>query len=114
MTEELRRLPGPYELLELKDGEGIDLKVIGWERGTMEIHPKWPGAPESKEIPVLRVHVPVEFKAYPPRYYDVTSKTLMAQWIPLLARPDYKKWTFRITAHGVAPRKRFTLERLPY
>ncbi|MBW2672505.1 MAG: hypothetical protein JRD89_03695 [Deltaproteobacteria bacterium] len=114
MAEELRRLPGPYEILELGDRESRSLKIVGWERGTMEIHPRWPGAPERKEIPVLRVHVTEATKPYPPRYYDITSKTLQAQLLPLLSERGYEKWTYRVTAYGEAPRKRFTLERLPF
>jgi len=114
MSEQLRRLPGPYELLELSDRQSIDLKVVSWERGTMEIHPRYAGAPATKEIPVLRVHVPADIKALPPQYYDVTSKTLAAQWLPFLLQRGFEKWTFRITAYGVAPRKRFSLERLPF
>ena len=113
MAEELRRLPGPYEILELADRESIDLRVVSWERGTMEIHPKYPGAPEVKEIPVLRVHVPVAVKALAPHYYDITAKTLQAQLLPLLLERGFERWTYRVTAFGVAPRKRFSLERRP-
>lgn len=114
MAEELRRLPGPYEILELADRESRDLRVVSWERGTMIIHPTWPGAPPEKEIPVLRVHVTTAVKPLPPHYYDITAKTLQAQLLPLLLAPRFEEWTYRVTAYGVAPRKRFTLERLPY
>ena len=114
MAEELRRLPGPMEFLELADRESKDLKVVSWERGTTEIDTVRRGREVRVEIPVLRVHVPVEVKPLAPRYYDITSKTLTAQLLPLLLRRDFKKWTYRITAYGVAPRKRFSLERLPF
>jgi len=113
MAEELRRLVGPYEILELADRQTITLRVVGWERGSMEIHPRFEGAPEVKEIPVLRVHVPAGWKPAPPMYWDVTSKTLQAQWVPLLLERDYERYEYVITAYGVAPRKRFTLERRP-
>lgn len=109
---EFRRLPGPYEMLELADGASVRLLVTSWERGSMVIHPRWPGAPAEKEIPVLRVHVPEEVKPYPPRYFDITSKTLQAQLLPLLAVADFGDYAYIVTAHGVAPRKRFTLERV--
>ncbi len=114
MAEEFRRLPGPIEFLELADRESITLKVVGWERGTTEIETLRRGREVKIEIPILRVHVTTETKPYPPSYYDISSKTLAAQLIPLLSVPTYKKWSYRVTAHGVAPRKRFTLERLPY
>jgi len=113
MAEELRRLPGPYEILELRDGETAILQIVSWERGSIVIHPRYPGAPPEKEIPVLRVHVPETVKPYPPRYYDITAKTLQAQLLPLLTEPGYENYEYVITAHGVAPRKRFTLERRP-
>ena len=113
MVEELRKLPGPIEFLELGDRESVDLKVVSWERGTTEIHTTRRGAEVTIEIPILRVHVPVDVKPYPPMYYDISSKTLMAQLVPLLARPDFRKWSYHVTAYGVAPRKRFTLERRP-
>lgn len=114
MAEELRRLAGPYEILELADRESADLKIVSFERGTMEIRPRYAGAPETKEIPVLRVHVTAATKPLAPQYYDITSKTLAAQLLPFLHQPGFEKWTFRVTAYGVAPRKRFSLERLPF
>jgi len=113
MAEVLRRLPEPYEILELADGQRLALRIVGWERGTMVIHPRWPGAPEEKEIPVLRVHVSEATKPYPPRYFDITAKTLQAQLLPLLSEPGYENYEYVVTAHGVAPRKRFTVERVP-
>ena len=113
MAEEFRKLPGPMEFLEIKDRESVDIKVVSWERGTTEINTLRRGREVTVEIPILRVHVPVDVKALAPHYYDVSSKTLMAQWIPLLARPDFKRWTYRIQAFGLGVRKRFSLERFP-
>lgn len=114
MTEEFGKLPGPIEFLELRDRESVTLKVVSWERGTTEIATSRRGREVTIEIPVLRVHVTTETKPYPPNYYDISSKTLTAQLLPLLLQRGYEKWSYRVTAHGVAPRKRFTLERLPY
>lgn len=111
MAEELRRLPGPYELLDLKDEESLTVRVVSWERGTVIIHPKYPGAPAEKEIVVLRLHLAAGVKPYPPMYYDVTSKTLMAQLRPMLMERGFELYQYIITKHGVAPRARFTLER---
>lgn len=113
MAEELRRLPGPYEILDLADGGSVRLKVVSYERGSIIIHPRYPGAPAEKEIPVLRVHLPPDVKPYPPMYYDITSKTLQAQFLPLLMERGFERYEYVITKHGVAPRARFTLERLP-
>lgn len=113
MAEELRRLTGPYELLDLPDRGEVTLDVTSWERGSMTIKPRYAGAPAEKIIPVLRVHVTAETKAYPPHYYDITSKTLIAQALPMLMAPDFRDYLYRIVKFGVAPRARFTLERVP-
>ena len=113
MTEGLRPLPGPYEILDLADGESKDLIIRAWERGSIVIHPRYPGAPAEKTIPVLRAHLTEAAKEYPPMYYDITSKTLTAQLLPLLAGVGWERYVYRVTKHGVAPRARFTLERIP-
>ena len=112
MSEE-RPLVGPYEIFELADGQSFDLEPTSWERGTIVIHPRYPGAPAEKVISVLRLHLRTGSKPYPPMYYDVTAKTLIAQLMPLLSYPDFVEYRYRVTKHGVAPRARFTLERLP-
>lgn len=106
-----RRIPGPYEMLDLGDNERVALKIRSFERGTMIIHPKYPGAPAEKEIGVLRVHLQEGVKPYPPMYYDITSKTLTAQLLPFLLEPGFERYTFTVTKHGVGPRARFTLLR---
>lgn len=113
MAEGLRPLPGPYEILDLPDGESVRLQIVSYERGSMVIHPTYPGAPAEKEIPALRVHLAPGVKPYPPQYYDVTSKTLTAQLLPLLMARGFENYVYVVTKHGVAPRARFTLERVP-
>jgi len=113
LAEVLRRLQGPIELLDLADRGSVRLRVTYWERGSLEIHPRYEGAPASKEVEALRVHLAPGVKEYPPMYYDITSKTLMAQLLPLLLERGYERYTFVITKYGVAPRARFTLEAVP-
>jgi len=113
VAEVLRPLPGPYELLDLPDRGRVSLKIMTWERGTMIIHPNRGEGPTEKEIEVLRVHLAVGVKDYPPMYYDITSKTLMAQMLPMFYERGYENYTYVITKYGVAPRARFTLERIP-
>ena len=113
LAEEDRMLPEPYEILDLPDGGKVDLDPSYWERGSMIIHPRYPGAPREKRIPVMRIHMREGAKAYPPMYYDVTAKTLMAQLNPMFMQRDYQDYTYRVTKHGIAPRARFTVERIP-
>jgi len=113
MAEFERRLPGPYELLDLPDRGSVRFRVVSWEQGSILIHPRYEGAPEEKEIPVLRVHLAEGVKPYPPMYFDITSKTLMAQMLPMLMERGFERYEYVVTKYGVAPRARFTLERVP-
>jgi len=109
MGEELELVPGPYEILELRDGESIELRVVRWLLGYMEIRPRFaPGT--VKRIRVLRLWVPREVKPIGVDYWDITSQTLIAQLEPWLRRADFRRLRFTIKAFGVAPRKRFTVE----
>lgn len=100
-------LPGPFEILELGDGETLTTKILKWELGEVTIHPSY--KPEGKQIVALRIHVPTEDKEYFPFYWDVTSQTLVAQLFPYLKSPGFETKTYAITKHGVAPRARFSL-----
>lgn len=113
MAEVLRRLVGPYEILDLPDRGVARLRIVTWERGVMTIHPRYAGAPEEKEVEVLRVHLAPGVKALPPPYFDITSKTLIAQLLPLLLERGFERYEYVVTKFGVAPKARFTLERVP-
>lgn len=101
-------LPGPYEILELTDGESMTTKIESWKVGEVEIHPAY--QPQGKMIKALRIGVPKINKEFFPFYWDVTSQTLLAQLMPFLEAPGYAQKTYTITKHGVAPRARFSLE----
>jgi hypothetical protein len=104
-------LPRPYDILELADGQSITLQIKGFADGTMKIVPK--GQTAEKEIRVLRVVVPPEIKTTGVPYWDITATTLVAQLQPYLYAPGYQTKKFTITAHGIAPMKRFTLKVSP-
>jgi len=101
------KLPGPFEILELDDGETLETKILRWDLGEVTIHPSY--KPEGKDILALRIHVPEESKEYFPWYWDITSQTLVAQLIPYLRAPGFENKEYSITKHGVAPRARFSL-----
>jgi len=98
----------PFELLELYDGQVFTFQVVRWEEGRTTIYP--PFAPGGKEIPVLRVYVNPEAQPVGLEYWDITSKTLIAQLRPYLVRPEYRQLEFTIRAYGEKPKKRFTVE----
>lgn len=113
MAVDDRRLPEPYELLDLPDRGTTSFVPVRYETGTMEISPRYRGAPAKKVISVLRIHVGKEDKPFFPHYWDVTSKTANAQLLPMLMDPRYRDYRITITKHGVAPRARFTVGRGP-
>ena len=104
------KLPDPSDILDLADGQSITLKITSWEEGWTVIHPKYPGAPESQRINVLRVHVPPPYKETVPDYWDITATRLIAGMKPYLTRPGFETLTFTITKHGIRPTARFTLK----
>jgi len=46
-------------------------------------------------------------------YWDINSKTLVAQLLPQLRLPGYEGKKFTITKHGIEHTARFTLEVRP-
>lgn len=105
-----RPLPPPYELLELDDRQSVSFVPTAWETGYMQIRPRYAGAPQQKTVNALRIYVRPEDKRFFPYWWDITANTLIAQLLPFLAREDSKARVFTITAHGQAPRKRYTLK----
>lgn len=103
-------LPEPLEILDLADGQSIALKISSWRTGSGVIHPKYPGAPTSQRVRILRIQVPPEYKATVPYYYDITSKTLIAGLMPYLERPGFEERVFTVTKIGIRPTARFTLK----
>ncbi len=101
-------LSEPMEILELEDGSSFPLRIIRWEKEETIIRPKH--ALGGKAVPVLRVHVRPEDKASSPFYWDITGKGAVALLMPYLQQPGFEKRTFILSALGVAPKKRFSLE----
>ena len=102
------KLAEPYDLLDLQDRETVTFRVIKWEEGELTI--KTTDEPEGKVITALRVWVMFGDKAMGAPYWDISSKLLRADLVPHLQAPGAGNRTFKVTAHGVRPRKRFTLE----
>jgi hypothetical protein len=101
-------LPAPMEILEVNDGESVTIHIIGWTKDQGIIRPAH--APAGKAIDILRVHVPPEDKLTFPRYWDVTGLGTIAQLEPLLAGGNFKDRAFKISAFGVGPKKRYSVE----
>ena len=96
------------EILELEDGQTVQLTIVDWEIGTMEITGRtFPG---TKEIRVLRVRVPEHTKTLGPPYWDITGQRLIEQMLPHLNVAGFERRRFIITKHGVAPTAKFQLK----
>jgi hypothetical protein len=126
----LAELPGPYEILDLVHQNSIMLQVFSYERGWILIHPKnpsprqvsiymqqndltaapAPGTPISNQIPAIRLYGQRLDKASPAKYWDVTALTLQADLLPRLQVAQGHPVTLTITANGVAPTKRYSVE----
>jgi len=113
MSQALRVLSKPYEIFDLADGQSMTLKVTTYERGSMEIAPKYLPPGTTKVIEALRIQLAPGVKAYPPQYYDVTSGTLIAQLLPYFMERGFTNYAYKVTKYGVAPKARFTVDRLP-
>jgi len=101
----------PHEILDLGDGESVEFRVTKWEQGIGLIFPD--RAPYGVITDILRVHVPEEDKEFVPYFWDITSRTLIAGFKPILEAPDWRRAKFRITKIGIPPHARFRLRRIP-
>lgn len=107
MTE----LEKPFSPLELMDGQSISFRVVRYELGVQTIFPEH--APQGKIVNVARVHVRPEDKPDFPHYWDITSAKLHALILPQLRIEGVFTRRFTITAHGIPPKKSFTLDVAP-
>lgn len=106
--ERVTTLPGPYEIFEIQDRESMLFQVVRFEEGEITINPK--GQPAGKVVEAMRIYVTPTSKPAGVPYWDITSKLLRAQLRPFLQDPVQSKRLFKVTAHGVPPTKRFSVE----
>jgi hypothetical protein len=104
-------LTSPFELLELQDGESVNFRAERYEKAETTIVPKH--LPTGKRVTALRVHIRHEDKPTFPYYWDLTASTLVAQIEPHLRREDLARLRFTITARGIGPKKRFSVDVAP-
>lgn len=112
MDEDLKTLPGPYEIFELPDGGKSRLRVMDWKLGLIFIQTA--DVPAGKEVKAMRIYVTSETKPIGVNWYDITSQTLIAQLQPYLEIAGYQQKAFTITKYGVRPKARFMLEVAPW
>ncbi len=107
--EKLKTLPPPYEIFEFKPCEPAYFKIIDYEIGKITITPKWPGAPPSKTIVAIRLHVDPKTKPLFPHYWDITPSRLVYQLAGMLIRgiPE-DKW-LRVHRDVPGPKAHFSV-----
>jgi hypothetical protein len=108
MVVELDR---PYEIYEWEDGKTERWTILRWELGQLEIQLR--SREGTKDIDVLRIHVPPEDKEHEPYYWDLTSARLTRQLRGILDRTTALPVTLEITAIGRAPRTHFSVTPVP-
>ncbi len=102
----------PTELLEMKDQETRILNVTSIDEGSTTIQPTYAGAPPTKDVDVLRLHVPPADKPLGPAYWDLTSSTLVHQVKELVRAYGPPPFKLKLTKVGVAPKARYSVERI--
>lgn len=130
MSDGVRELPEPIELLDLEHGNAISLAIDRFEMGQTLIHPTQvtprhvrlhmqqnnlsapppAGTPISVMIPVLRVFGVRTDKPSPLHYWDISSKTLQADLLPRLIANQGGTLAVTLTANGYKPTKRYSVE----
>lgn len=104
-------LEKPYEIYEWEDGKSEEWTILSWELGELTIQLR--SREGTKDIEVLRIHVPPEEKPEFPHYHDLTSARLVKQLQGILPRGGLGSTKLRITAIGAAPRTHFSVTNLP-
>lgn len=130
MPDDFPMLPEPMELLDLEHGNSIQLRIDRYDRGWTVIHPvrvtprhirlymeqhgltepPAAGTPISVKIPVLRVYGERLDQTSPLSYWDITSKRLIADLGARLYATGGAPLIVTLTAVGVKPTKRYSVE----
>jgi len=106
---ELETLQGPYEFLELVDGQPKTFHPTRWELGKAQTRPPW--KPEGTLVwnEIIRLHLPRTEKPLFPHYFDFGAKTLVPQLKAVLPQANIQGVGITITAVGSGPKKRFSV-----
>lgn len=107
----LETLPGPYELLEFRDGMVLTIKPLGFQVGKMRIVTT--EVPGGKDVVGLRLMVSRESKPTMPQHWDITSMHLVAGLVADLQARGTNFPTYKITWIGVGKRGRAMLDIIP-
>jgi len=108
--EKLPRLLPPYEIYEFQPCVPAYFKIVDFEIGIITIHPRWPGAPPSKDVPAIRLHVDPKTKPYYPHYWDITPRRLVYALASMLTRGIPKDMWLKVHRDVPGPKAHFSVE----
>ena len=120
----------PFDFLDLEHSDSVTLSITSYLLDEAVIHPVHPsprqisiymaqngltappalGMPIGIKIPVLRVFGTRIDKPSSQTYWDISSKRLIADLTPVLARVRGTPTQFTLTANGYKPSKRYSIE----
>ena len=123
-------LDEPMEFVDLAPGASMTLRVDMFRDGSAAIHPSHvttrhvrqhmdqrglteppaAGTPITVEVPVLRLWGQRLDQPSPAPYFDVSSKTLRADLLARFNGGAALPMTIALTANGVRPHKRYSVE----
>lgn len=104
------KLVGPYEIFDIGDGEAVQIRVMRWEQGEVDIHPGY--GETIKTVEAVRLHLEHPWVAGRLPYLDITSGRLRMQLLPILEAMPPGGVMLKITKSGVAPRALFTVVKI--
>ena len=107
--ETLKVLSPPYEIYEFQPCQAAYFKVTDYEIGKIVIHPRWAGAPPSKEVIAIRLHVDPETKKFFPHYWDITPARLVHQLAGMLIHRGWEGKWLRIHRDVPGPKAHFSV-----
>jgi hypothetical protein len=108
--ETLPFLDPPFEILEFEPGKAYEFTVAAFKIGRLKIKPRWPGAPEEKEVIAIRIFVPKEEKPQFPHYWDITPSRLVTQLAAMLIAEFPRQRRIRVLRDIAGPKAHFSVQ----
>ena len=108
-SSNVKTLTPPYEIFEFVPAHPEYFKVVNYEIGMITIHPRWAGAPPSKQVLAVRLHVDPSTKPYYPHYWDITPSRLVHQLSSLLVQGVPPGMWLRIERDIPGPKAHFAV-----
>ena len=102
-------IPGPYNILDLPEGESVEFIAIGFTKGTAVRQIVEMGRREEREGPIMRVFVDPSTPVFGSPYLDVLAGRTVVM-LETLFNSVGLPLKVRLTAHGKEPSKYYSVE----